>query len=75
MECHKCKVKLRVTRTVTAGPAGRTQEAECSECGGKFTCVTFVHPAQGYGTGAEAAAQKLKKGQLTLKTNDGNSAR
>lgn len=69
MECHKCNVRLKVVRTVTAGTAGRTQEAECPSCSGRFTCVTFVmQEVKGYGNGAEAAAKRLKSGKIRLET-------
>lgn len=68
MNCHTCGGKLRVVRTVTAGPAGKTQEAECSDCGGRFTCVVFVlRESKGYGNGAEATAKRLRDGQIGLK--------
>ena len=67
MNCAKCGGRLRIVRTVTAGPAGRTQEAECKGCGGRFTCVTFVmRESDGYGNGAEAAAKLLREGQLSM---------
>jgi len=70
MNCHKCDVRLKIVRTVTAGTAGRTQEADCPSCGGRFTCVTLVlQEMNGYGNGAEAAAKRLKSGKIRLETS------
>lgn len=70
MICHKCNARLKVVRTVTAGSAGRTQEAECPGCGGRFTCVTLVlQEVDGYGKGAEAVAKRLRDGKISLETS------
>lgn len=70
MECHKCNLRLKIVRTVTAGPAGRTQEAKCPGCNGRFTCVTLVlQEVDGYGNGAEAVAKRLRNGQISLETS------
>lgn len=70
MECHKCNMRLKVVRTISAGPAGRTQEADCPGCGGRYTCVTLVlSDSEGYGNGAEAVANRLRNGKISLETN------
>ena len=70
MNCSKCNVRLKVTRTVTAGPVGRTQEAECPECRRTYTCVTLIlSESEGYGNGAEAVAKRLKNGKISLETS------
>ena len=70
MICHKCSTRLKITRTVAAGAAGRTQEAECPGCGGRFTCVTLVlQEVDGYGNGAEAVAKQLRNGKISLETS------
>jgi hypothetical protein len=70
MQCHKCDVRLKVVRTVTAGPAGRTQEADCPKCGGRYTCVTLIlSDSEGYGNGAAAVAKRVRNGQISLETN------
>lgn len=62
MICHVCGSKLKVVRTVTIQSGGKTQEAICSGCQGRFVCITLVsHKIEGYGTGAEAVAARLEK--------------
>lgn len=70
MNCTRCNARLKVVRTVTAGPCGRTQEAECSACKRTYTCVTLIlSDSEGYGNGAEAAAKRLKAGKISLETS------
>ena len=70
MNCAKCNTRLKVIRTISAGPAGRTQEAECPGCNGRFTCVTLVlQEVDGYGNGAEAVAKRLRNGKISLETS------
>ena len=72
MKCHKCGAKLKVVRTITVESGGKTQEAVCSGCEGRYTCITFIwKEVTGYGTGAEAAATRLRKGDLGLEGRNG----
>jgi hypothetical protein len=67
MICPKCSDILRITRTVLAGKAGKTQEASCEGCKTRFTCVTLiVQEADGYGNGAQAVASQLRRGLIGL---------
>ncbi len=69
MNCHKCNTRLKVVRTVTAGPCGRTQEADCPTCKVRYTCVTLIlSDSEGYGNGAEAVAKRLRDGKISLET-------
>jgi len=70
VNCNKCNTRLKVVRTVTAGPCGRTQEAECPQCNRRVTCVTLIlSDSEGYGNGAEAVAKRLKSGKISLETS------
>jgi hypothetical protein len=72
MRCQKCDQKLKIVRTVDAGPVGKTQEAVCGACGARFTAVTLlVSPLEGRGSGPQALASRLKRGELTLEAQDG----
>lgn len=60
MRCIKCKTKLVITHSYSAGDMGKTQSAKCSNCGKKFTIISVAEVAE-RGKGAYAKAQKLKK--------------
>lgn len=71
MICEKCGGRLRITRTVSAGPAGKASEAVCDDCETRFTTVTMLlSPAEGRGNGAQAAASRLKRGEISLETRN-----
>jgi len=71
MNCSFCQTRLRVTRTVSAGPVGRTQEAECPACKRSFTTVTLIlSDSEGYGNGAAAVAKKVRNGKINLETSE-----
>jgi hypothetical protein len=70
MDCNTCQERLKVVRTVTAGPCGRTQEAECPTCKRTYTCVTLIlSDSEGYGNGAAAVAKRVRNGKISLETN------
>lgn len=72
MICTKCEKRLKILRTINAGPAGRTQDAVCSSCGGKYTVVSVVLEAKGYGEGSRGRAKEiLRRGVKFTWSDDG----
>lgn len=63
MDCPKCsQQKMKVTHTVKAGSAGKTQRHECPVCHTSAVCVVMlaaVNPA--FGQGAHATAKRMMK--------------
>lgn len=70
MECRKCGERLRTVRTFDVAGKGRTRELACS-CGARYTHVDlFFCEIKGRGTGAYAVAQRLRRGELPIATDD-----
>jgi len=65
LNCSKCKAKLSITHTYSAGDTGKTQSAKCPECGKKYTIISIAEEAK-HGKGAYAKAQKIKKRLLDI---------
>lgn len=62
MNCPQCRTRLAVTHTYST-PNGKTQGAECSECGKRFTLVTFLAcEIEEKGQGPFALAKRLREG-------------
>lgn len=59
MKCPRCENRLRIVRTVDASPAGKTQDAVCPSCEGRFTVVSLILLRQKYGEGARGRASDL----------------
>lgn len=71
MNCPKCGNRLRIVRTVSAGPAGKASEAVCDDCEARFTTVTmFLSPSGGRGRGAHATAGRLRRGEITVEVKN-----
>jgi DNA-directed RNA polymerase subunit RPC12/RpoP len=60
LKCSKCKTRLSITHTYSAGDIGKTQSAKCPGCGKKYTITSVIEEAE-HGKGAYAKAQRLKK--------------
>lgn len=70
MRCRDCAGTIEIERTVHATDFSKTSEAVCSECGEKWTLVSFVsHKSKpngkgSNGSGAHATAKKIAQGKL-----------
>ena len=60
MKCDKCGGKLKVTNTYSL-EKGKTQRIECQSCRAVYTSEIRIYLADRYGTGARAAATRMKK--------------
>ena len=60
LECPKCREKLAIRRTYSAGAAGQAQEAVCLECGRKWVAATVVvREIDQFGIGAFAYSREM----------------
>jgi hypothetical protein len=63
MICPSCvKAELTVTKTFSAGRAGKASETICPACGKRFSTITVaVCEIKKRGSGAYAVAQRLRR--------------
>lgn len=73
MKCSrpKCRGDLRVTHTHAAGDAAQTRDYVCSQCGCRYSSVTFLveRPSQKRkkkGQAGAALAKLVEEGRLAL---------
>jgi hypothetical protein len=64
MICERpgCLGDIKITHGYVATASCKTSTGQCKSCGRRYTIVTMVVcPAEGYGSGAAALAQRIRE--------------
>lgn len=62
MKCPKCKGKIKITHSYSAGDSAKSMGGKCKDCGYKVTIIAIIAEENPkHGKGAYAYKKKLEK--------------